>query len=226
MSSRILYRLSAGTLIIGGLLLLISSIMGAILFPDNSSAPEQVLSLPWNLVTLIFLLGSLLCSIGLPALYLRQSTQVGVMGFVGFILLFISFVLNFAFSSVQLVALPLLAQTAPHLLVGQEIPLGMSAFLFLLIAGLMQLVGGILLGIATLRAAVFPRLAGILLIVSGVLFVPLFLTSPSTLADILEVASFATLTGAFLWCGYSLMGRKYGTQEAAPFATAEARTSR
>jgi hypothetical protein len=226
MSSRTLYRLSGGTLITGGLLLLISFIVGAILFPGHSSAPGQVLSLPWFLVTLVSLLGSLLCSIGLPAMYLRQSGRAGVMGLVGFILLFFSFVLGVAFSSVQIVALPLLAQTAPHLLVGNDVPLGMSAFLLVLVSGLVQLIGVILLGIATMRAAVFPRLAGILFIVSGVLFLPLFLITTPPLSDILEVASFAALAGAFLWCGYFLMGREYGIEEAAPFATAETRTSR
>jgi hypothetical protein len=226
MSSRTLYRLSGVTLIIGGLLLLISSIVGAILFPGHSSTPAQVLSLPWVLVTLLFLLGSLLCSIGLPAIYLRQSGQVGVMGFAGFILLWISFVLGVALSSVQVVALPLLAQTAPNLLVGHQIPLA-SAFLFVLLSSLTQLIGSILLGIATMRVAVFPRLAGVLLIVSGVLFLPLFLVNNTPpLSDILEVASFAALAGAFLWCGYFLMGREHRIREAAPFAQASAPTSR
>src|SRR5450631_911319 len=102
MSSRTLYRLSGGTLIIGSLLILISSVVGAILFPGHSSTQSQVLSLPWPLITLVTLIGSLLFVSGLPGLYLRQASRAGVLGFVGFILLFFAILLEgVAFSSVQ-----------------------------------------------------------------------------------------------------------------------------
>lgn len=227
MTSRTLYRLSGATLIIGSLLILVYSIMDSLLFPGHGSTPSQVLSPPWALMMLAFLLGSLLAGIGLPAIYLRQSGQAGVMGFVGFILLWISFVLGVALSSMQIVVLPLLAQTAPNLLVGHEVALGTSGFLFVLVSSLMQLIGIILLGIATMRAAVFPRLAGILLIISGVLFLPLFLIENTPpVSDILEVASFAVQALAFVWCGYFLMSREYATQQAAPSATAQVPASR
>src|SRR2546426_2474047 len=156
MSSRTLYRLSGGTLIAGSLLILIGSVVGAILFPGHSSTPQQVLSLLWILVTLITLIGSLLFVIGLPGMYLRQARRAGVLGLVGFILLFFAILLQgTAFSSVQVVVLPFLAQKAPQFLGGNILPI--SAFLLLIVSGLMQLIGAILLGIATMRAHVFPR---------------------------------------------------------------------
>lgn len=224
MSSRTLYRLSGGTLIVGSLLIAISSIVGAILFPGHSSTQEQVLSSTWTLVTLITLIGSLLFVIGLPGVYLRQAGRAGVLGLVGFILLFFAILLEGAtFSSIQATILPFLAQKAPQFLAGNSLPVGV--FLLLIVSGLMQMIGSILLGIATMRAHVFPRWAGILLIVSGIIFLLTIPSLPSPLGDIIEVASFITLAGAFIGCGYMLISGEHGTVETVPFA-AEAQTSR
>lgn len=65
MSSRILHRLSGGTLIAASLLILVNSILSNVLYPDNNSTPQQYMSLPWLLVTLVILIGSLLFVIGL-----------------------------------------------------------------------------------------------------------------------------------------------------------------
>jgi hypothetical protein len=224
MSSRTLYRLSGGTLIAGSLLILISSIMGAILFPGHSSTQEQVLSLPWLLMILITLIGSLLFVLGLPGMYLRQSARTGVLGLVGFILLLSAILLqDAAFSSVQFVILPFLAQKAPQLLGGNNLPI--SAFLLLMVSGLMQIIGTILLGIATMRAQVFPRLAGVLLLVSGIAFLLTIPPLPSPISDIIEVISFIALALGCIWCGYLLMGQWNAPVEPAPFAPSSAQAS-
>jgi hypothetical protein len=224
MSSRTLYRLSGGTLIVSSLLILIGSLVGAILFPGHSSTRDQVLSASWTLVTLITLIGSLLFVIGLPGMYLRQAARAGALGLVGFILLFFAILLGgAAFTSVQIVILPFLAQKAPQLLGGSSLPL--SAFLLLLISGLMQMIAAILLGIATMRAHVFPRWAGILLLISGIAFLLTIPPLPSSFSDIIEVVSFITLAGAFIWCGFTLMARERETAESVPSA-AEAQTIR
>lgn len=226
MSSQTLYRLSGAMLIISSLLLLIGSIVGAILFPGQSDTPQQVLSHSWVLVTLLTPIGSLLFVAGLPGMYLRQGGHAGILGLVGFTLVFFSSILlGVAFMFVAIVALPLLAQTAPHLLEGEGI-LSSSSFLLLLVSTMMGLIGSILLGIATMRARVFPRWTGILLIASGVLTFLLFLSSPSPLGNIIGVVSTATSCVAFLWCGYLLMGRTHGTEEASSIATVSAQASR
>lgn len=225
MSSRTLYRLSGGTLIAGSLLILFASIVEAILFPGHSSTPAQVLSASWPLVILMTLIGSLLFVIGLPGMYLRQAGRAGVLGLVGFILLFFAILLEgAAFSSVQIVVLPLLAQKAPQLLGGNSLPL--SGFLLLLISGLMQVIGAILLGIATMRACVFPRWTGVLLLISGIAFLLMIPPLPSPLSDLIEVASFITLALACSGCGYLLMTRQDETVEAVARPAAEARVSR
>jgi len=224
MSSRTLYRLSGGTLIVGSILILLASVVGAILFPGHSSTPAQVLGTSWPLVILMTLIGSLLFVIGLPGMYLRQAGRAGVLGLIGFILLFFAILLQgTAFSSVQVVILPFLAQKAPQLLAGHNLPF--SAFLLLIVSGLMQMIGVILFGIATMRAHVFSRATGILLIASGIAFLLTIPPLPSPLSDSIEVVSFILLAVAFVWCGYTLMVGEGGTAETVPFA-AKAQASR
>ena len=218
MSSRTLYRLSGGTLIAASLLILISSIVGAILFPGHSSTPQQVLSLPWLLLTLITLIGSLLFVIGLPGMYLRQAERAGSLGIIGFILLFFAILLQGAtFSTVQVIILPFLAQKAPQFMGGNSLPAG--AFLLLLVSGLMQIIGAILLGIATMRAHVFPRWTGILLIVAGVGLLLTLPPLPEIASSILETISFIAFSLAFIGCGYALVTRDTATvEDASPSA--------
>jgi hypothetical protein len=224
MSSRTLYRLSGGTLIASSLLILVSSILNAVLFPGHNATPQQELSLPWLLTTWMILIGSLLFVIGLPGMYLRQAGRAGVLGLVGFILLFFSILLQgAAFSTLQVIVLPFLAQAAPKLIAGNSGPIGV--FLLLLVTGLMEIVGTILLGIATMRAHVFPRWAGVLLIVAGIALLLTIPPLPVILSTIIETISFFALAVAFLWCGYMLISGEQGTVETVPFA-AEAQTSR
>jgi len=225
MSSTTLYRLSGGTLIVGSLLILINTILNAALFPGHSSTPQQVVSLPWVLVTLTALIGSLLFVIGLPGMYLRQAGQTGTLGLVGFILLFFGILLQGAvFSTVQVIILPFLAQKAPQLVGGNSLPL--SAFLLLIVSGLMYIIGAILLGIATMRSHVFPRWAGVLILVAGIAMLLTLPPLPEVLSTILEMASFTAFSIAFLWCSYTLIVQKRETVEVSPLAAAEARMSR
>lgn len=225
MSSRTLYRLSGGTLIAGSLLILINTILIAVLFPGHSSTTQQLLSLPWLLVTLTVLIGSLLFVIGLPGMYLRQAGSAGTLGLVGFVLLFFGILLQGAtFSTVQVILLPFLAQKAPQLAGGHSMPL--SAFLLLIVSGLLYIIGAILLGIATMRAHVFPRWTGVLILVSGIGLLLTLPPLPTILGTIIEMVSFVVFSVAFMWCGYTLMAQEQRTVETAPFATAEAQTSR
>jgi hypothetical protein len=64
-------------------------------------------------VALARLIGSLLFVSGLQEMCLRQAVRAGVLGLVGFILVFFDFLLQGAFSTLQVTALPLHAQAAP-----------------------------------------------------------------------------------------------------------------
>lgn len=221
MTSRTLYRLSGGTLIVGSLPLSIGTVLTTTLY--GNATPQQILSLSWLLVSLMIFIGSLLFVIGLPGMYLRQAGRAGVLGLVGFILLFFAMLLAGAvFIGVQVIVFPTLAQKAPQLIGPTNTPSG--AVLLLLISGLMLSIGPVVLGIATMRARVFPRLAGVLLIVSGVASLVAML--PGILGTILEVVSAITLAVACVWCGSRLLTRQDETVEAVARPTAEAGVSR
>lgn len=221
MSSRTLYRLSGGTLIVGSLLIIVNSILSNVLFSGGRNpTPQQYMSLPWLLVSLVSLIGSLLFVIGLPGMYLRQAGRAGVLGLVGFILVFFGELLFGAFSTLQVIVLPLLAQVAPKLLEGETLPGGM--FLLLLVFSLLDMIGAILLGIATMRAHVFPRWTGVLLIIAGIGMGLLFVFPGA----IIETVSSIAFSAAFLWCGYTLIAGGPGIVEAAAFSMTEAQTSR
>jgi hypothetical protein len=225
MSSRTLYRLSGGTLIAASLLDIVNSILSHVLFSGPNTTPQQYMSLPWLLVTLVIVISLPLFAIGLPGMYLRQAGRAGVLGLVGFILVFFDFLLAGAFFTLQVTVFPLLAQVAPKLLEGEFLPGGM--FLLLLVFSLLDMIGAIVLGIATIRAHVFPRLAGVLLIMAGIGMGLLFVFPPLTLIPaIIETVSSIAFDAAFLWCGYVLIAGGRGTVEAAPFPMTEAQTIR
>jgi len=73
-----------------------------------------------------------------------------------------------------------------------------SAFLLLIVSGLMYMIGAILLGIATMRTRVFPRWAGMLIVVSGIAFLLTLPPLPDVLSTILETISFIPLSLPFL----------------------------
>src|SRR5260370_18070901 len=86
MTSRTLYRLSGGTLIVGSLLLSIGTVLTSTLY--GNATPQQILSLSWLLVGLMFFIGSLLFLILLPGMYLRHAARARVLCIFGFSLLF------------------------------------------------------------------------------------------------------------------------------------------
>jgi len=219
-----LYRLSGGTLIAASLLSIVNSILSHVLYPSPNTTPQQAMSLPWLLVTLVIVIGLLLFVIGLPGMYLRQAERAGVLGLVGFILVFFGSLLSGAFFTLQVTVFPLLAQVAPKLLEGEILPGGM--FLLLLVFSLLDMIGAILLGIATMRAHVFPRLAGVLLIIAGIGMLLAFFSPIPLILAIIETISSIAFDAAFLWCGYVLLAGGRGTVEAAPSPMTEAQTSR
>src|SRR5579859_2156871 len=221
MSSRMLYRLSGGALIAASLLIIVHSILNNVLFSGGrNTTPQQYMSLPWLVVGLVSLIGSLLFVSGLPGMYLCQAGRAGVLGLVGFILLFFDLLLQGAFSTLQITILPLLAQVAPKLLEGETLPGGM--FLLLLVFSLLDVIGAILLGIATIRAQVFPRWTGVLLIIAGI-GAGLLFAFPGA---IIEIASTIVFSAAFVWCGYALIAGGRGTVEEAHLAMTAAQTVR
>jgi hypothetical protein len=150
-------------------------------------------------VSLLFLLSSIFLLLSLPAMYARQAGAAGWLGLVGHALLQTGMLLL-----VVLAATPILypsLKTAP----------GENLVLFLL--GIALTIGLLLTGIATMRAGVFPRWAGILLLAATIgfffdFFVAEFLPP---LAGQLGSAIFGVLLAlALAWIGVSLWVGKLG----------------
>jgi len=220
MSSATLYRWSGIVLLVGSLLGVIGSILDTML--PNETA-QQVLSTPFTIDASLFLAWALLLAMGLPGLYLRQATRAGALGFAGFVLLSLGVLLGgVAFATVQVTIFPYLAQSAPKLLPSGGTGPDAGFLLWILGPGLLLTIGNILLGIATLRAHVFPRWTGILLIVAGVLFLA---TIPVPSA-IISLASNVVFFVALAWCGYLLMTQEQEAAEAVARPATEAGASR
>lgn len=101
-------------------------------------------------VARLFLLSSIFLLLSLPAMYMRQSEAAGWLGLAGHALL-----------QTGILLLVLLAAT-PILYPALQTPSGENLVAFLL--GIALTLGLLLTGIATIRAGVFPRWAGILLL--------------------------------------------------------------
>jgi hypothetical protein len=159
MSSTTLYRLSGISLLIGSLLLIIGDI------PDffSGNDPASAIAVSSSVIRLI---GAMLIALGLPGIYSRFAGRVGVLGLIGFTCTFFFFLMGVVSETIVIFTLPILL--AHGLLNGGAPPLGL---LIISLAGaLLALVGGILLGIAIIRAAISPRWAGVVLIVGGLIF--------------------------------------------------------
>jgi hypothetical protein len=196
MSSSRLIRWSGLALLVAGLLLAIP-----VLLHPNDADPRAPLQAVWVPIHTLFICGAVLMLFGLIGLYVSQKERAGALGFAGFILSFIGntlivFVLGLeAFVIPALAADPLgqalLAPAGP--LFGG--PLGLA----LLIMAASFALGTILLGIATFRADVLPRWAGLLLLVGG----PLLAFWPP-LPQPVGVVGGALVGASFIWSGYAI----------------------
>ncbi|EFH84914.1 hypothetical protein [Ktedonobacter racemifer] len=197
MSSSTLYRLSGIGLLVGGLLATLGTII-------QGFSNDNLLSPLWIPAGLAVLIGEMFFLLSLPGLYTRQAHNAGVIGLVGFILFFLSaLLLGIGTSTLYIFIFPWLTQNAPRLADGPS-----ALNIFFPVAGLLNLIGALLFGIATLRAGILSRAAAILLLVAAVVsfaanFVPLpYMSSITTALTFIALA----------WLGSSLLTER--SQEA------------
>ena len=199
MSSSTLYRLSGISLLVGSVLAIAGGILGIL-----SGDPTSTIAISASLIQFV---GATLGILGLPGLYARQAQRAGVLGLIG-ITLMICYILILGMfgSALNAVVLPFLATHAPAL--AQSEPPGLG--LFFTIGGLLGAGGGISLGLATIRASVLPRWAGILLMGSVIQCIGDFFQSPiANLGFVLVMIGFA-------WLGAVLLSSKQQQMPPAP----------
>jgi len=146
--------------------------------------------------------------LGMAGLYARQVKESGWLGLVGFVLLTLWFVLVMGFTFVEAFILPRVATAVPAFVAGwmgmlvgpaSKFDLGFMPTLWTL-SGPIYILGGLLFGIATFRARILPRWAGILL-AAGTLLAPLAAALPNG-----SQPKIAIPVGlALAWLGYALM---------------------
>jgi len=131
----------------------------------------------WTVVIALKFAMCLLFLIGFAGIYSRQAEKAGWLGFIGFALLTLSWFLQTGFVFVELFVLPVVADGLPGFVtsalgvanghpgvmnIGPLVPT-------YAVVGVCYLLGGLLFGIATVRAHVLPRWPAILLVFAAVI---------------------------------------------------------
>jgi hypothetical protein len=201
MSSTQLFRLSCISLLLGAAVSVIAGVMTLFLDSSLGASPTTIQSPLWSTFWSLAFVGIVLVLLGLPALYLRQARgRGGVVGLIGVFLVALGSFLGMATTAYFVSIAPLLAAKAPHLInAGYETSLAV----FGISATVLGIIGPLLLGIAVIRAKVFPSLVGILLMVSGILS-PVNTFSGGVLFALIGLVGIVSAAIAYGWVGMIL----------------------
>jgi hypothetical protein len=160
--------------------------------PDETVAAVSTDS--WAVVALLTVAFAVLALVGVTGIYLRQTEEAGVLGLVGYVALALFFLLPIAFSFVEAMILPLIVDDIPGFVEnfnglfngeGTDGTLGaLESISF--VAGVLYLAGGLLFGIAVLRAKILWSWAAIF-VIAGAVMAPLASVVPH------EVGRFAAV---------------------------------
>ncbi len=183
--------------------------------------PPEVLSSvttsAWAIITPLKTAMCLLFLLGWTGLYVRQVKKAGWLGLAGYLLLSLSWALQFAFVFATAFILPLLATSAPRFVDSllrsasgtvSVVNLGALPTLYTLV-GISYILGGLLFGIATFRAGILSRWAAGLLAVASALPLAFVLHSVAVLIppNIQHLAAMP-LGIAVAWLGYALLSER------------------
>ncbi|MCA9986797.1 MAG: hypothetical protein KDE59_20950 [Anaerolineales bacterium] len=184
--------------------------------------PEDVLASVttpvWALIMPVKLAMSLLFLVGITGIYARQVKDAGRVGLAGYLLFSLSWTLQMAFIFIETFSLPSLATIAPQYVESflgivngapGAVDVGAVAAAYN-VAGITYVLGGLLLGIATVRARVLPRWPALLFAVAAA-STPLAAVLPHPLNRSLAVPMGLSLA----WLGYALWAERRGQQQPA-----------
>jgi len=199
-----LIRWSGLVLILVGVLLLLLGIFPSLLLPTDKPMLDWVLDNEWPLLSVLAFVLSVLIPLALLGLYARQVNEAGLLGLIGFVIVFID---SFFYAGIQFdmaFVWPSLAIHAPAL-INFSGPMFTHPLFSIAHDVMIHLnpLGFIMFGIAMIRAGVFPKWSAILftigmLLASGILFPPFILR---TIGGVLASVS-------LVWMGYVLFSEK------------------
>lgn len=208
-----LYRLSGFALLASGVLSIVGFGVGS--FQSDTSV-ATVTSAPNIAMSLLTFLGAAFCVMGLPGMIARQAEQAGVLGLIGGVaVMIVQLIYGIGNGFVDVAVFPALVadpSTRAFALVGP--PPAMNIFFMVGMAS--GVIGALTLGIATLRAGVFARWIGVLLLLTVLAEIPSFLDVPF-LSNLAPLVSAVALLGV----GIALMSPKH-TPAAEPARAAAA----
>jgi hypothetical protein len=166
-----LFRLSGIALVLAAALFAVAEVISFFIFAEQGGdydLREIALSGAFFLQSLLTLLAGTLLLGGMVGLYARQAEAAGKLGLVGFVLAFVvtTFVVGDFYANTFVT--PLVARGAPAFL---DNPLSGFLQVWLPFDFVLLALGWLLLGVATLRARVYPRGASWTLLVTMLLAV-------------------------------------------------------
>lgn len=167
------------------------------------SSSEVAATWSWIALNGIALLGLALLLMGLVGLYAAQSEAAGILGLVGFVVLFVGLAIGVGKEWFDVFVLPDAAVAAPEWVDTDNA--GWKRFGFTL-PGLLPWLGGFLFAVATLKARIYPPAAAVTLLI-GSMVTPLLLPYPFEGVD-------AIIRSAALgWLGFALFTGRVGSKE-------------
>lgn len=168
-----LVRLGGLSAAVGGLLLVISDLLGLLMERLGGEQPfsEAATTTSFALTSLLSLLAAVLILFGLMGLHLRQSEAAGVLGLLGFLLAFLGTALVVGVTWTQVFVVPSVAVEAPEFLDAEQVAGPVDTGF--MISFIVLAVGWALFGLAALVARSYPRWVAIVLIVAALIqFLP------------------------------------------------------
>lgn len=197
-------RLNGRFLLAGAIGAILASLLIFLLpGPDGIGGPG---SIPTNVV---FILSGLFLLVGLPALYRTQSKQVGILGLVGVAFLWVATIfLLLVLSGVQILDLTI-PGSIPH--PGGDGPPPL-AIIPMILGVMLTLIGGVIVGITTIRAHVFTAAIGLIILVSPVLLLLTALAGNGLPGVILTSTCLGLFYAGLAWAGATLSFRENPTQ--------------
>lgn len=178
--------------------------IGMLIHPP--AMPPDALTSPQWLIAHAVIVGSVILSLfGLSALHAAQAERSGWLGAAGFALSFVGSALVVVAIVFDAFVVPALsADPAGRALAAESGPLlGGPLGITLLLAGVSYALGTLMLGAATVRAGVLPRVAGSLLALGGPL---MGLTPP--LPELAFLVGALLVSASYIWLGLALRGAR------------------
>jgi hypothetical protein len=197
-----------------GLAALVAGIIFAGIQPIHP--PDELSSVTtgeWAIITTLKTVMCLFFLLGITGIYARQVEKAGWLGLAGFLLLTLSWWLQTAYVFAEAFIMPLLATTAPQFVDSflgtiaagraSEVNLGALPAIYSLGVGIPYMLGGLLFGIATLRAGILPRWPAGLLAVVAVLT-----PAAALLPHAIQRLAAIPVGIALAWLGYALWSER------------------